>query len=122
MQEDRKIRLGEKDYEIAPINLGTLKLIGMGSAKAQSVDRNKDAILSEERWYEGTYEVVAAGLGWFDEKEKPDVKRLLRLEGIQLPEVIAAARQIYLVTGLVVEKEGAKVKKPGEEAGAKATG
>lgn len=108
MNPERIVVLGGKEFEIGPIDLGTLKLIGIGCQRAAT--GGTDKVVSEAAWYDGSFDVLAAGL-------KLDRAAVEKLENVTLGEIIAATKKIYIITGLVTEK--AAPKKPGEELGAK---
>jgi hypothetical protein len=112
---NRKITLGGKEFEIRPIDLGTMKRIGLGSAKMTTAPSN-DPVAREGAWYDGTFEVLAAGLG-------KTVEEVLAIEDVTLQDLLAANRVIFEVTGLVTEKANNKKggRSPGEDGGA-ATG
>jgi hypothetical protein len=115
---DRKnfITLGGNEFEIKPLDLGTLKEIGIGAAKMQVVDIKDprgEVINKESNWYDGTFGVIAAAT-------KMSVEDVLKIEGATLQELLAANRAIFLLTGLVTETAKPKKSGLGEESGASA--
>lgn len=115
--EDRTVTLGGQPYVIAPIDLGTLKVIGMGSARMQSAPPSADAVVKEAGWYEGTFQVLAAAL-------KKPMEDILKIENVTLQELLTANRKILMVTGLAVvpakttTNSNGVPKPPGESEGA----
>ena len=108
MTDDRKkVTLGGKDYDIKPIDLGTMREIGLGSATMQSTAPG-DVVAKEGAWYDGTFQVLSAAL-------KMKLEDVTKIEGVTIQELVEANKKIFLLTGLVVAK--AERPKPGEAAG-----
>lgn len=102
--EQKTVTLGGQQVPIVPLTLGLLKRIGVGNAKMQS---GKGDVISEETaWYDGAREVLSAATG-------KKVEELDAMVGVTIQELTLAVREVFLLTGLVVEKEGG-AKKPGE--------
>jgi hypothetical protein len=111
--DKKTVRLGDRgDVEVKPIDLGTLKAIGMGSAKAKAGSALTDIVKGEELWYDGTYDVISAATAI-------PLEDLKKITGVTLDELLEASSVIFLATGLLKKKEE-KTNRPGEIAGASA--
>lgn len=89
---DRKITLGGKDYPFKPLTLGQMKAVGIGSAK--KTRKVTDPSAEEGNWYDGTFEIIAAGTGM-------TLDQVTKLEGVKLNELIDASRTILDECGLI---------------------
>lgn len=98
----RKITLGKQEHEVAEIDLGNLKLLGVGQLNSKPKPDEPEAE-AEVRWYDNAYIIIACGLGWFNEKKEPDVEKVKALKGVTIQQVAEAKKQILLETGLLIE-------------------
>lgn len=106
-----KISLGDEQYTVGPLTLAQLRAIGVGSADlANSV--SEDPIETERKWYTTTFQIISDAIG------KP-VAEVEEIKGADRPQLFEAQRKIFILTGLIKEKEDAKDKPPGEAEGAR---
>lgn len=107
----RKIMLGEIEYEVQPLTLDALRRCGIGTAKVQL--KTVTPVEAEANWYEGTYDILAAGIGM-------DLETFKKLRGVTLDQLLAANNVVLEVCGLI--KKETKTPAPGEEDGSVKTG
>jgi hypothetical protein len=112
--DDRKVTLGTQELTVRPITLGVMKRLGMGAAKqrhagANGMKREDDWAKAEGEWYDGTMEILSAGLG-------KTVAELEAIENVTFDQLNAANLRVLVVSGLATEP--AKKPTTGEATGA----
>lgn len=96
------VTLGGRTFPIRPLTLDEIKAVGIGAAKQRQAIASQtdgaDWAAAEGKWYDATFEVIAAATG-------TKVEDLRALPGSNFDELCKAYRACLIRAGLLSEKE-----------------